>query len=105
MNQGDKCPRCGGDMVRGDILVPVPSHMALIVTLAKRGDIWGDDIVPNYCENCGQIELYKEMKGTKDIRRENAFLKRCVKCSKENPDSFRRMPILRSKTVRQAKVA
>ena len=81
----DKCPKCGGDMVIGDRLVPVPSHVAVIVTLAKRGDIWGDDIVPYYCENCGYIELYKKMKGTKQGRHDNAFLKRCVKCRKEIP--------------------
>ena len=72
-------------MMRGDRLVPAPTHVAAIVTLAKRGDIWGDDIIPYYCENCGYIELYKEMKGTRKISRDNAFLKKCVKCGKEIP--------------------
>ncbi len=85
MDRDDKCPKCGGDMARGDRLVPTPTHLAAIVTLAKRGDIWGDDIVPFYCENCGYIELYKEMKGTRRVKRDNAFLKRCVKCGKEIP--------------------
>jgi len=32
------------------------------VTLAKKGDIFGDNVVPFYCKNCGYIELYKEIK-------------------------------------------
>ncbi len=85
MNKDDECPKSGGNMMRGDRLVPTPTHLAVIVTLAKRGDIWGDDIIPYYCENCGFIELYKEMEGTKQIKHHNAFLRRCVKCSKEIP--------------------
>jgi predicted nucleic-acid-binding Zn-ribbon protein len=82
MSEEQKCPKCGGNMVEGDRLVPSATHALGIVTLAKRGDILGDAVMPNYCEKCGYIELYKEMKG---VRHENSFLKKCIKCGKRIP--------------------
>ena len=35
------------------------------VTFAKKGDWFGDKIIPYYCKKCGFIELYKEMKEEK----------------------------------------
>jgi predicted nucleic-acid-binding Zn-ribbon protein len=52
-----KCPKCGGEMERGRRLV---SYVG--VTFAKKGDWFGDSIIPFYCKNCGYIELYKKMK-------------------------------------------
>jgi predicted nucleic-acid-binding Zn-ribbon protein len=77
----EKCPKCGGDMVRGDRLV-AHTRVLASVSLAKRGDILGDSIIPYYCENCGYIEFYKEIKG---VKHQNAFLKKCVKCGKKIP--------------------
>lgn len=74
-----KCPKCSGDMVRGDGLV-VHTSLLASVSLAKRGDVLGDIIIPYYCEKCGYIEFYKEMKG---VSSEDAFLKRCAKCGKK----------------------
>ncbi|MEM3458670.1 MAG: zinc ribbon domain-containing protein [Candidatus Bathyarchaeia archaeon] len=81
MSENQKCPKCGGDMVRGDRLATA-TRVLSSVYLAKRGDILGDGIVPYYCEKCGYIELYKEIKG---VRRENAFLKKCIKCGEKIP--------------------
>jgi len=88
MSEGDKCPKCRGEMVRGDRLV-AHTRVLASVSLAKRGDILGDAIIPYYCEKCGYIEFYKEMKG---VRRENAFLKKCVKCGKEIPIASEECP-------------
>ncbi|MEM2688838.1 MAG: zinc ribbon domain-containing protein [Candidatus Bathyarchaeia archaeon] len=52
-----KCPKCGGLMERGSRLVAYA-----VVTFAKKGDIFGDEIIPYYCKSCGYIELYKKMK-------------------------------------------
>ena len=56
--EAKKCPKCGGEMEKGRRLV---SYYG--VTFAKKGDWFGDKIIPFYCKNCGYIELYKEMKG------------------------------------------
>lgn len=32
------------------------------ITFAKKSDIFGDNVIPYYCRECGYIELYKEMK-------------------------------------------
>jgi len=52
-----KCPKCDGEMARGKRLVGY-----VRITLAKKDDIFGDNIIPFYCKNCGYIELYKEIK-------------------------------------------
>ena len=51
------CPKCGRELVEGKRLVAY-----LGVTIAKKGDLFGDKIIPFYCKNCGYIELYREMK-------------------------------------------
>jgi len=53
-----KCPKCGGEMVEGKRLVGY-----VRISLAKKGDVFGDNIIPFYCKNCGYIELYKEKRG------------------------------------------
>jgi len=80
-----KCPKCGGEMAEASRLV---AHTRLLagVSLAKKGDILGDRIIPYYCKNCGYIEFYKEMKGRKPKQETpNSFLKKCVKCREEIP--------------------
>lgn len=52
-----KCPKCDRQMEKAKRLVAY-----VRVTLAKKGDIFGDNVVPFYCKNCGYIELYKEIK-------------------------------------------
>jgi predicted nucleic-acid-binding Zn-ribbon protein len=54
------------------------------VSLAKKGDVIGDRIIPHYCRNCGYIEFYKEMKPDEQSR-EQGFLRKCVKCGKQIP--------------------
>lgn len=61
MNEVERCPKCGGEMAKSDRLVAATRLLAN-VTLAKRGDIIGDRIIPYYCRDCGYIEFYKEMK-------------------------------------------
>jgi predicted nucleic-acid-binding Zn-ribbon protein len=61
MSEVKKCPKCNGEMERGKRLVSYGG-----VTLAKKGDFFGDKITPFYCKNCGFIELYKEMKEKKE---------------------------------------
>ena len=80
-NEVAMCTKCGGNMVQGDRLV---AHTAALagVSLAKRGDILGDMIIPYYCEKCGYIEFYKEMTG---VGHENAFQKKCPNCDKTIP--------------------
>jgi hypothetical protein len=36
------------------------------VLLSKKGDWYGDKVIPFFCNNCGYIEIYKEMKEKKD---------------------------------------
>jgi len=52
-----KCPKCSGEMEKGKYLYSYGG-----VSFAKKGDFFGDKIVPFYCKNCGYIELYKEMR-------------------------------------------
>lgn len=77
------CPKCSGQMVEASGLV---THTRVLagVSLAKKGDILGDRIIPYYCEKCGYIEFYKEMKGVRRERK-NSFLKKCIKCDKKIP--------------------
>jgi len=64
MSEVKKCPKCGGEMEKGDKLVG--ERGLLSVRFAKEGDALGDQIIPFYCKNCGFIEIYKGMKGEKD---------------------------------------
>jgi ribosomal protein S27AE len=52
------------------------------VSLAKKGDLVGDRIVPFYCGNCGYIEFYKETK-VGERPQERGSLKKCLKCGKQ----------------------
>lgn len=60
MSEAKKCPKCGGEMVKGYRLVG--EYGLRSVNFAKEGDVFGDNITPFYCKNCGYIELYKEIK-------------------------------------------
>ena len=51
-----KCPKCGGEMVEAETLIPK------VIIYPKRGRLLGDGIIPTFCENCGFIELYKKKK-------------------------------------------
>jgi len=83
MSEVKKCPKCNGRMVEAHRLV---AHTRVLagVSLAKRGDILGDRIIPHYCENCGYIEFYKEMK-TGEQPQERGFLKSCIQCGRQIP--------------------
>ena len=79
-----KCPKCNGQMTEAHRLV---AHTRLLasISLAKKGDIIGDRIIPFYCKNCDYVELYKESsKRTSQFgETPSSFLKRCVKCGEE----------------------
>ena len=57
MNGVKKCPKCSGEMEQAKNLA-----VAGGITLRKKSDYLGDQIIPFYCKNCGYIELYKEKK-------------------------------------------
>ncbi|MCW3976643.1 MAG: hypothetical protein NWE77_01785 [Candidatus Bathyarchaeota archaeon] len=44
MSEVKKCLKCGGEMEKGTRLVAY-----VRVTLAKRGDLFGDNVIPFYC--------------------------------------------------------
>jgi ribosomal protein L40E len=48
----------------------------------REGESWLSllGVIPFICKSCDYIELYKE-----NPQREEAFLKRCVKCGKDIP--------------------
>lgn len=54
-----KCPKCGGEMVEAETLIPK------VTIYPKKGHLLGDSIIPTYCKNCGFVELYKEIKKKK----------------------------------------
>ncbi len=92
MSDGEvkKCLKCGGEMVEADRLV---AHTRLLagITLAKKGDIVGDEIVPYYCRNCGYIELYKKIKAGERGRGDSS-LKKCIKCGRKIPIASEECP-------------
>ena len=57
-----KCPKCGGEMEVGKGLVARYMLRDMLISFAKKGDWFGDNIVSFYCKSCGYIELYKELK-------------------------------------------
>jgi len=83
LSEVKKCPKCGGEMVEAGRLV---AHTRVLtdVSLAKKGDVIGDRIIPYYCRTCGYIEFYKEMKSD-ELSQEQGFLKKCVECGKQIP--------------------
>jgi len=80
------CPKCRGQMIEAHRLV---AHTRLLagISLAKKGDILGDQIFPFYCKNCGYIELYKGK-----TQEEGAFLKKCANCQEEIPIASEECP-------------
>ena len=56
MSEVKKCPKCGGEMVEAETLIPK------VTIFPKKGRWLGDRVIPTYCKNCGFIEIYKEMK-------------------------------------------
>ncbi len=58
MQEGKKCPKCGGKMEKANSLGSTAGHPLGGTTIVKQGDFVGDKIAPFYCKNCGYIELY-----------------------------------------------
>ena len=83
MSEDKRCPKCRGELIKADRLV-AHTRVLASVSLAKKGDLVGDRIVPYYCRNCGYIEFYKEMKPGEQPQ-EHGFLRKCVKCGKQIP--------------------
>jgi predicted nucleic-acid-binding Zn-ribbon protein len=48
-------------MEEGRSLIATDAHFWGVL-LSKKGDWYGDKVIPFYCKNCGYIELYKGMK-------------------------------------------
>jgi len=83
MSEVKKCVRCGGELIEEGRLI-ARTRVLAGVSLAQKGDIVGDRIIPYYCRECGYIEFYKEMKLGEQASA-LGFLKRCVKCSRQIP--------------------
>lgn len=83
MSSAKKCPKCGGEMAEAYRLV---AHTRVLagVSLAKKGDLMGDEIIPYYCGKCGYIEFYKKLKPGEQPQPQG-FLKKCINCGKEIP--------------------
>ena len=75
------CPKCNGRMTEADRLV-AHTRVLASVSLAKKGDIIGDRIIPYYCKDCGYIEFYKKVKAEEEPQ-EQGFLKNCKQCGKQ----------------------
>jgi predicted nucleic-acid-binding Zn-ribbon protein len=65
MSEAKKCPKCGGEMEAGRSLIATHAHFWEVL-LSKKGDWYGDKVIPFFCKNCGFIEIYKEMKEKRD---------------------------------------
>jgi predicted nucleic-acid-binding Zn-ribbon protein len=50
--EAKKCPKCGGEMMYGDV--------SRDVHILKQGDLVGDKLYAFFCRGCGFVELYKE---------------------------------------------
>jgi len=56
LSEVKKCPKCGGEMEKGELL-----------PRSTLGGFWKPKrILPYVCKRCGYIELYREMKEKKD---------------------------------------
>jgi len=65
-SENKKCPKCGGGMVKGTKQV-FGDHFACTRRDQKKLEEQGlDRIQAYYCESCGYIEFYKEIKKTKE---------------------------------------
>ena len=60
MKEGNRCPKCKGEMTSGMI----SGNLRIV----KQGDLLGDRMFVFYCMDCGFIELYKEA-STKESKR------------------------------------
>ncbi len=65
MSEVKTCPKCGSIMVQGDFYT---TGIDTTARIAKTGEPYrrGDAVISLYCENCGYVELYKEMKEKKE---------------------------------------
>jgi predicted nucleic-acid-binding Zn-ribbon protein len=66
-NEAKKCPKCGGEMEEGRSLSAARAHFWEVL-FSKKGDWYGDKVVPFYCRSCGYVELYKEMKERQGVK-------------------------------------
>ena len=58
------CPKCQRDMIEGRELVsmrPLDLLAMQEVRFARKNTIRTDKVVPYFCQNCGYIEMYKEI--------------------------------------------
>ncbi len=55
-NEVKKCPKCNGEMEKGRSLIATHAHFWEVL-FSKKGDWYGDKIIPLYCKKCGYIEL------------------------------------------------
>jgi predicted Zn-ribbon and HTH transcriptional regulator len=58
MSEIKKCPKCNGEMVRGEFLKNLPK----VVVVPKEGRRSLDRVIPTYCRKCGFMEIHKAMK-------------------------------------------
>jgi predicted nucleic-acid-binding Zn-ribbon protein len=61
MSEVKKCPKCGGEMEKGDCLFGYVLSVKLQY-FSKEKELLQDSVVPSYCKNCGYIELYRAKK-------------------------------------------
>ena len=101
MSEVKKCPKCKGKMAEAQGLV---THTRVLagVSLAKKGDILGDKIIPFYCENCGYVEFYKSPPAHPTLYTPKSFLKKCAKCGKEIPIGSEECPYCGTKQKEKA---
>jgi len=59
MSEVKKCPKCGGEMDVGRGLIAGRTHFWEVL-FSKKGDWYGDKVIPFFCRSCGYIELHKE---------------------------------------------
>ena len=58
MSEVRKCPKCNGGMIQGEFLKNLPK----VAVISKEGRRRFDKVIPTYCNQCGFVEIYKEMK-------------------------------------------
>ena len=58
MSEVKKCPKCSGEMVKGEFLKNLPK----VIVFPKKGRRSFDRVIPTYCKKCGFMEIYKEMR-------------------------------------------
>jgi hypothetical protein len=61
-----KCKNCGhwNRIEVNKLFIEQPTSEPKVkahIPIAKKGDWFGDKIIPYYCKKCGFIELYKEI--------------------------------------------